>query len=511
LDSPDLRKLLKTHWGYSEFRPKQEAIVQAISDGRDAAVVMPTGGGKSLCYQLPAVASERTCVVISPLIALMQDQAASMREIGIPVGFLNSTLDSAETREMKRRATSGELRLLYLSPERVVRPEVLDWLRKVPVGFFAIDEAHCISEWGHEFRPEYRQLRVLRERFPDVPIAAFTASATRQVRHDILAQLQLRDPARFVMSFHRANLRYIIHKCGPRDQDALLASALEWYSEGNVILYAPTVKSVDELAAMLSRKGVPIVPYHGQMDSSTRQANQEAWMTGEKRVLVGTVAFGLGINKPDVRAVIHLSLPKSIEQYYQEAGRAGRDGQEADCVMLWQNRDVGLLTHFTQQIQDDAERERAWQRYHTMRRFVEEPRCRHRQICLHFGETPKWETCNACDACGVKLEWMDQMEETSAPEAPRERVASVVRRKLTRESEGPIDKKLQGDLREWRLNLAKESRVPAYVILHDSTLEAICRQRPRTLADLLDVPGIGERKAERFGARILALVAGAGR
>ena len=222
MDAPDLRKLLKTHWGYSDFRPKQEAIVNAILGGRDAAVVMPTGGGKSLCYQLPAVASERTCVVISPLIALMQDQAASMREIGIPAAFLNSTLDSAETREVKRRATSGELRLLYLSPERMVRPEVLEWLRKVPIGFFAIDEAHCISEWGHEFRPEYRQLRTLRERFPDVPIAAFTASATRQVRHDILAQLQLRDPARFVMSFHRPNLRYIIHKCEPREQERLL-------------------------------------------------------------------------------------------------------------------------------------------------------------------------------------------------------------------------------------------------------------------------------------------------
>src|SRR5262249_15736158 len=203
---------LKKRWGYWELRPRQEAIVQAIFDGHDAAVVMPTGGGKSLCYQLPALAMDRTCVVISPLIALMQDQAASMREIGIPVGFLNSSLDSNETREVKRRAINGELRLLYLSPERVVRPEVLEWLRRVPLSFFAIDEAHCISEWGHEFRPEYRQLRTLRERFPDVPIAAFTASATRQVRHDILAQLQLRDPARFVMSFHRPNLRYIVHK-----------------------------------------------------------------------------------------------------------------------------------------------------------------------------------------------------------------------------------------------------------------------------------------------------------
>ena len=488
----DLLKLLKKHWGYSQFRAKQEAVVESILAGRDVAVVMPTGGGKSLCYQLPAVAMERTAVVVSPLIALMRDQSVQLQQAGISAAVLNSAVDYGDQRDVKRRAEKGELRLLYLSPERLVRDDMLQWLKKVPVGFFAIDEAHCISEWGHEFRPEYRQLRTLREWFPETPIAAFTASATRQVRHDILAQLQLREPARIVMSFHRPNLRYIVHECGPREQEKLLAAALEWYSEGNVILYAPTIKSVEALADSLDRKGVPVVPYHGQMGNAARQRNQEAWMTGEKRVLVGTIAFGLGINKPDVRAVLHLSLPKSLEQYYQEAGRAGRDGLPADCVLLWQKRDIGLLTHFIQETQDPAEKQRSWQRYHVIRRFAEGRQCRHRQICLHFGETPKWERCDACDVCGVEPEWMSEAALAPTP--------------LVRKPVIVADSGLRDALREWRRNLAKELSVPAYIILHDATLDALCRRRPSTLAEMCEVPGIGERKAERFGEGILKIL-----
>ena len=509
----DLRALLKKHWGYSEFRARQEDIVEAIMSGRDAAVVMPTGGGKSLCYQLPAVALRRTAVVVSPLIALMQDQAASMREIGVDAAFLNSTLDYEGAREVRRRAESGTLQLLYVSPERIVREDMLAWLKQVPLGFFAIDEAHCISEWGHEFRPEYRQLGILRERFPSVPIAAFTASATRVVRHDILAQLGLRDPALFVSSFYRPNLRYVVHECAPQQQEPLLEAALDYYREGNVIVYAPTIKAVESLAARLGRQGVPIVPYHGKMDSGLRQKNQELWMSGEKRVLVGTLAFGLGINQPDTRAVIHLALPKSIEQFYQEAGRAGRDGAPADCVLLWQKRDIGLLTHFVQQLEDATERERAWQRYHTLRRFVEQPRCRHRQICLHFGETPRWETCGACDVCGVTLEWTARKyaparrTKAKEPRAAIQAVAMPAAPPAAAVTPDAGDQTLRDRLRAWRRELAKEQAVPAYVILHDATIEALCRLRPRDPAELLDVPGIGERKAERFGAAILKWIA----
>ncbi|MEQ1949226.1 MAG: RecQ family ATP-dependent DNA helicase [Bryobacteraceae bacterium] len=516
MDSADLHALLRRHWGYSEFRPKQESVVQAILEGRDAAVVMPTGGGKSLCYQLPAVAMERTCVVISPLIALMQDQAAGLREIGVDAAFLNSSLDSGEMRETMIRAQRGEYRLLYVSPERIVREDMLNWLTRVPVGFFAIDEAHCISEWGHEFRPEYRQLGLLRQRFPEVPIAAFTASATRIVRHDILAQLQLRDPACVVMSFHRPNLRYIVHGTSDNEiqQRARLLAAMEYYDEGNIIVYAPTIKSVESTTEWLCEQGIPAIGYHGRMDSGDRARNQETWMTGDRRVLVGTLAFGLGINKPDVRAVIHLSLPKSLEQYYQEAGRAGRDGEAADCVLLWRRRDLGLLVHFIQETQDPDERERAWQRYHVMRQFVEEQGCRHRRICVHFGETPKWEKCDACDECGVTREWLTA-EFAKKPKKKARAAAAATEnagRPAAAKASGSkaksvgVDSPLRDALREWRKEMAKSHNVPAYVIVHDTTIDALCHARPRNIAELLEVPGIGEKKAERFGKVLLSLI-----
>lgn len=396
---------LRNVFGFDAFRPNQREIIEAILARRDAFVVMPTGGGKSLCYQLPAHLMDGTCLVVSPLISLMKDQVDAARANGLRAAFLNSSLDVEGRREVVGAMRRGELDLLYVSPERFAMDEFGALLKNCLLSFVAIDEAHCISEWGHDFRPDYLALGTLTEQLPGTPIAAFTATATLNVQEDIVRRLNLRNPLKIRASFDRPNLHYAVaQKIDAQRQ--LLRFVHEHPREAGII-YRTSRKSVEETAAYLQAHRVRALPYHAGLEDAVRARHQEAFDRDEIEVIVATIAFGMGIDKSNVRYVLHADLPKNIEGYYQETGRAGRDGDPAHCVLLFGYGDIPKIRHFFDEMEDEAERRRAERCLQEVIRFASTHACRRRGLLGYFGESYPADNCGACDVCLGRVERVD--------------------------------------------------------------------------------------------------------
>jgi ATP-dependent DNA helicase RecQ len=605
-------RLLQDVFGYPAFRGQQEDIVTHVADGGDALVLMPTGGGKSLCFQIPAMLREGVGVVVSPLIALMQDQVAALHEAGVQAEFLNSTQSWAEAQDIERRARGGKLDLLYMAPERLLTERGLALLDAMPLALFAIDEAHCVSQWGHDFRPDYIGLAKLAERYPTVPRVALTATADAATQREIAARLQLTRARVFIESFDRPNIRYrIAEKDNPRRQ--LLRFLRDEHPGEAGIVYCLSRNSVEETAALLVEEGLTALPYHAGLDASIREANQRRFIDEDGVVVVATIAFGMGIDKPDVRFVAHLDLPRSIESYYQETGRAGRDGEAADAWMVYGLADVVQQRRLI----DLSDADESYKRIITakldaMLGLCETTRCRRQPLLEYFGETSA--PCGNCDNCLTPPEVWDgtlaaqkllscifrcerasgfsfgaqhiidvlrgqktpkvlerghdsvstfglgaelgaatwrsvlrqlvvlqlvrvdhdnwnvlRLTEASRAVLTGERSLSLRRVAATASSSRGRGRRgssrtnaatpapevaLSSDavgvfeaLRKWRQSVAREHQVPAYTVLHDSSLREIAERRPRILDQLRGITGIGATKLQRYGEALLEVVA----
>lgn len=480
-----MHDLLKKYFGYDTFRPLQEAIITHCLAKQDALVLMPTGGGKSLCFQLPALLFPGVTVVISPLIALMKDQVDALKANGISAAFLNSTLTVQESQLVETMTREGKIKLLYLAPERLSMPRTMTFLQSLPVSLFAIDEAHCISEWGHDFRPDYRHLSVLREQFPGVPLMALTATANPRVREDILKQLRLDQGKVFQSSFNRENLTYRVL---PKKQAfPKLLAEIQARSGQSVIVYCFSRKGTEKIAEDLKANGVKAAAYHAGLTPMERSRVQEVFIRDEVPVIAATIAFGMGIDKPDVRLVVHMDLPKSVEGYYQETGRAGRDGLPSDCLLFFSRGDCIKQEMFLREMSDPVERQRAFQQLQTMLRYGESVSCRRAFLLNYFGEVWKESHCHACDIC-----------------VPRQETSFAEPRRAKKTSEPyDFDQALFERLRATRRALAEEKRVPPYMIFGDRSLQDMARQLPSSVGTMSSVFGVGKEKLVQYGPRFL--------
>ncbi len=594
----DLEKALKQYWGYGSFLPLQQEAMSAVVAGQDSLVVLPTGGGKSLCFQAPAMVLPGMAVVVSPLIALMKDQVDGLIECGVSAARLDSSLTAAEQHDALEKIRCRALKLLYVSPERLVTDSFIALLKRLKPSFIAVDEAHCISMWGHDFRPEYRQLGQLRDLFPRMPIHAYTATATEKVRADVALQLRLADPKILIGSFDRPNLVYRVER--RENRLGQVGAILDRHKGESALVYCIRRVDVDELCGGLAARGYRALPYHAGMDDESRKANQDAFIRERADIIVATVAFGMGIDKSNVRCVIHAGMPKSLEHYQQESGRAGRDGLPAECILLYSGGDYGVWRSILENTEPVA-RTISLEKLNHMYAYCTASACRRREILAYFGQRPARDNCAACDVClgdvkGMKdslvtaqkilscvlrqgerfggdytalvltgsgderiarnmhdqlstygllrdfskravRDWIEQLAsqgcldrvgefkvlavtalgrrvlkglhtpnllEPPKKREPKKRAPKSVR--AAKVSMEGVDQALFEALRALRREIADSKGIPAYVVFHDAALLDMARRKPTTETELLEVFGLGERKAAQYGREFLGVI-----
>lgn len=507
IDAENFEITLQQKFGLPGFRQGQKEIIASTLKGQDVLAVLPTGGGKSLCFQFPAILKNQLVIVVSPLIALMEDQVRGLRRMQIPAGCLHSGQSDAEKREVFRQIGEGGAFLLFMSPERIQKEGFHRWIKDKAVALFAIDEAHCVSQWGHDFRSEYAQLKVLKELRPDVPVLALTASATPLVLNDIARHLGLRSPSRHVHGFYRSNLYYQVETClDDGEKLQWVEKAIAQNPQGRILVYCGTRKITEFLAQHLQKKFAGVGFYHAGLSSDQRSEIQKSYDEGALRILVATNAFGMGIDHPDVRLVVHYQMPANIDSLYQEMGRAGRDGLESTCLLLYSRKDKGLQSFFIQSSEAPPEiKSSRWNTLEALVSYSEGGECRHSEILTYYRDSQRIKTCGHCDVCQPVTDRRISRPQVFVPPV----AAQAIRRPKGKAAPAQaeiLDETQQRRfdlLRQWRRNKSQELDVPAFVIFGDRTLRELARANPQSLESLQAVYGFGEAKVERFGPELI--------